>query len=60
MSSIFLLLQRVHKRVHNSAVTMNYSEPKIFTGGVDITAWSKLSLKEKKEALAKKWYWIKY
>lgn len=35
---------------------MNYSEPKIFTGGVDISAWSKLSLKEKKEALSKKWY----
>jgi hypothetical protein len=39
---------------------MNYSEPKIFTGGVDITAWSKLSIRDKKEPLLKKWYGIKY
>ncbi|PQJ73587.1 tyrosine-type recombinase/integrase [Polaribacter butkevichii] len=35
---------------------LNYSEPKIFTGGVDIGAWSKLSKKDKKEALSKNWY----
>ncbi len=35
---------------------LNYSEPKIFTGGVDIGVWSKLSKKDKKEALSKNWY----
>jgi integrase len=35
---------------------LNYSEPKIFTGGVDINTWSKLSAKDKKSALSKKWY----
>ena len=56
MSSFFLLLQRVHDKVHDSAMKLNYSEPKIFTGGVDITSWSKLSAKEKKTALSKSWY----
>ncbi|WP_245891941.1 tyrosine-type recombinase/integrase [Polaribacter glomeratus] len=35
---------------------LNYSEPKIFTGGVDINTWTKLSTKEKKEAMSKHWY----
>lgn len=56
MSSFFLLLQRVHDRVHVLPMKLNYSEPKIFTGGVDINGWSKLSPKEKKDALAKSWY----
>ena len=56
MPSFFLLLQRVHDRVHDLPMKLNYSEPKIYTGGVDITAWSKLSAKAKKEALLKKWY----
>jgi integrase len=56
MSSFFLLLQRVHDKVHDSAMKLNYSEPKIFTGGVDITSWSKLSAKDKKTALSKSWY----
>jgi len=56
MSSIFLLLQKVHETVHDFPMKTNYSEPKIFTGGVDINQWSKLSKKEKKEALKKHWY----
>jgi integrase len=56
MSSFFSLLQRVHEKVHDSAMKLNYSEPKIFTGGVDVNAWSKLSAKDKKDALSKKWY----
>jgi integrase len=56
MSSFFLLLQRVHARVHDCPMKLNYSEPKIFTGGVDISLWSKLSTEEKKEALSKNWY----
>ena len=55
MSSFFLLLQRVHARVHDCPMKLNYSEPKIFTGGVDISLWSKLSTEEKKEALSKNW-----
>ena len=35
---------------------LNYSEPKIYTGGVDATSWSKLSTKDKKKALSKSWY----
>jgi integrase len=35
---------------------LNYSEPKIYTGGVDVSLWSKLSAKEKKIALSKNWY----
>jgi integrase len=56
MPSFFLLLQRVHDKVHDSAMKLNYSEPKIFTGGLDIGAWSKLSAKDKKTALSKSWY----
>ena len=56
MPSFFLLLQRVHDKVHDSAMKLNYSEPKIFTGSIDITSWSKLPAKEKKIALSKSWY----
>jgi integrase len=56
MSSIYLLLHRVHDCVHDSPTEMNYSEPKIFTGGVVITAWKKLSKTEQKAALNKDWY----
>jgi integrase len=56
MPSFFLLLQRVHDKVHDSAMKLNYSKPKIFTGGVNISAWSKLSAKDKKAALSKSWY----
>lgn len=33
-----------------------YSEPKIFTGGVNITQWKDLSSAEKKQALSKEWF----
>ena len=64
MSSVFILLQKVHQIVHHlnennpdlTLKTKNYSEPNIYTGGVDIRLWSKLSKDEKKEALSKKWY----
>ncbi|MCL7765032.1 site-specific integrase [Polaribacter sp. Z014] len=56
MSSYYLLLQKVHEKVHDSTMKLNYSEPKIYTGGVDINSWSKLSFKEKKDALSKSWY----
>lgn len=33
-----------------------YSIPKIYTGGVDVTKWKKLSNEEKELALSKNWY----
>lgn len=35
---------------------LDYSEPKIFTGGVDISNWSKLTSVQKKDALSKSWF----
>jgi hypothetical protein len=56
MSSILVLLQNVHETVHVFNMKLNYSEPKIFTGGVDISKWNKLSKEEQKAALEKDWY----
>jgi integrase len=56
MSSILVLLQNVHETVHVFNMKLNYSEPKIFTGGVDIAQWNKLSKEEQKAALEKDWY----
>ncbi|MFC0604590.1 tyrosine-type recombinase/integrase [Winogradskyella pulchriflava] len=56
MSSIFLLLQKVHENVHVLSMKTNYSEPKIYTGGVDINQWSKLTKSEQTKALNKDWY----
>ena len=59
MSSILLLLQRVHQNVHQTVHTLTpkkYSEPRIYTGGVDITLWSQLSKEEHNAALSKDWY----
>lgn len=35
---------------------MIHNKPKIYTGGVDISQWSKLKSSEKKAALSKPWY----
>jgi hypothetical protein len=51
MSNIFIHLQRVHETVHDFQILTykkllqkkNFSTPKISTGGVDISQWSKLS-----------------
>ena len=56
MSSIFLLLQKVHENVYDFPMKLNYSEPKIYTGGVDINTWTKLSRATQREALNKEWY----
>ena len=56
MSLNSLLLLAVHKNVHVLPMKLNYSEPKIYTGGVDISNWSKLSFEEKRKALNKPWY----
>ncbi|RLD26990.1 MAG: hypothetical protein DRI75_10570 [Bacteroidetes bacterium] len=35
---------------------LNFSEPKIYTGSVDISQWSRLSTNQQKDALSKDWY----
>jgi len=59
MSSILLLLQRVHQNVHQTGHTLakkNFSQPRIYTGGVDITLWNELSKEEQNKAISKDWY----
>jgi integrase len=59
MSNILLLLQRVHQNVHQTRHSLDkkkFSEPKIYTGGVDITLWNELSKEEQKNAISKDWY----
>ncbi|QXP71278.1 tyrosine-type recombinase/integrase [Polaribacter sp. R2A056_3_33] len=56
MSISFLLLRTVNATVNVLPMKLNYSEPKIYTGGVPISSWSKLSLQEKKVALSKDWF----
>jgi integrase len=61
MASILLLLQTVHQNVHQIEMKANYSKPLIFTGGVDIKQWNKLSNDEKKKAISRDWYvYFKY
>ncbi|MFC4267350.1 tyrosine-type recombinase/integrase [Polaribacter marinivivus] len=52
----FLLLRTVNATVNVFSMKLNYSEPKIYTGGVDISQWAKLSSLTKKEALSKDWF----
>lgn len=56
MSLNNLLLRAVHENVHDYKMIQPYSNPKIYTGGVDILAWTKLSKKQKSDALSKEWY----
>ena len=56
MPTIFLLLQKVHENVHVFPMKLNYSQPKIYTGGVDVSRWSKLTKQEREKALSKDWY----
>lgn len=64
MSIILVHLQKVHDLVHNSQLNSSknllkkkdFSEPKIYTGGVNVLLWSKLTDVEKKVALSKNWY----
>lgn len=50
------LFDYLQEKVHVFRMKPDFSEPKIYTGGVDITNWSKLAPKAKKMALAKSWY----
>ncbi len=56
MSLNSLLLQAVYENVHVLLMKSNYSEPKIFTGGIQIKAWLKLSKAQQNAALNKEWY----
>lgn len=56
MSKLLVLLLAVHDTVHDLPMKTNYSEPKIFTGKVDVSKWNKLSRQEQNEAISKDWY----
>ncbi len=51
-----LLLQTVNTTVNVFDMKLNFSSPKIYTGGVLISEWSKLSKLQKEEALNKDWF----
>ena len=58
MSKLLHLLTNVNNNVNDFILVKPqklYSEPKIYTGGVDISKWSKLSKQEKDIALSKHW-----
>ncbi|MDO8317230.1 MAG: tyrosine-type recombinase/integrase [Flavobacterium sp.] len=56
MPKLLVLLQNVHDYVHDLPMKSNYSGPYIYTGNVDIKAWSTLSKLVKEQALSKEWY----
>ena len=56
MSLISLILQNVYENVYVLPMKSLYSEPKIYTGGIQVKQWSKLSKKDQKKALSKEWY----
>ena len=56
MPEISVFLAAVHDFVHDSTMKKDFSQPKIFTGGVDFSQWANLSLEDKSSALKKEWY----
>ncbi|TLF47121.1 tyrosine-type recombinase/integrase [Maribacter aurantiacus] len=56
MSNISLLLLKVHENVHVFNMKLNFSEPKIYTGGVNIDDWPRLTKEQRKKAMEKQWY----
>ena len=56
MSSISLFLRTLNDSVNVFKVNQPYSEPKIFTGEVNITQWKDFTSAEKKLALFKEWF----
>ncbi|WP_276165474.1 tyrosine-type recombinase/integrase [Zobellia alginiliquefaciens] len=56
MPTISVVLQTVNETVYTFPMKPNFTEPKIYTGGVDVRQWSKLSKTEQKKALKKPWY----
>ena len=59
MPKLIDILRNVHENVHDFKKLKpkrKYSEPRIYTGGIDISRWSKLTNKEQEKALSKPWY----
>ena len=56
MFSFSLFLQTVHENVHGLNMKLNFSAPKIYTGGLAILQWSNYSKQEQNDALKKDWY----
>lgn len=56
MSLSFLLLRTVNASVNVFDMKLNFSTPKIYTGGVLISEWSNLTELQKEEALNKDWF----
>jgi hypothetical protein len=55
MSSI-LLLYKGTSTPNSTHFDPKYSEPRIYTGGIDITLWNQFSKLEQSTALSKDWY----
>lgn len=58
MSAILSILTKVNETVNvfDLKLKRKYTDPKIYTGGIDITKWSKYSKAEQEKALAKNWF----
>jgi integrase len=58
MSNILHILRRVNENVNDFTLKpkRKYSDPKIYTGGLDIAKWSKYSKAEQEIALQKNWF----
>lgn len=55
MKKISLFLSAVHNIIHDLPILSNYSEPKIFSGGIKISEWNRLPKKKQDVALSKVW-----
>ncbi|BCY28377.1 tyrosine-type recombinase/integrase [Flavobacterium okayamense] len=58
MSKILRILEIVNQNVNDFQLKpkRKYSEPKIYTGGVNIAAWHKYTKEEQENALKKEWF----
>ena len=58
MSAILHILRQVNENVNDFTVKpkRNYSDPKIYTGGIEITNWTKYTKAEQEIALKKNWF----
>src|SRR5680860_233004 len=56
MPSISVLLSTVNENVNVFRMKLNFSEPKISTGGVDVNKWSSLTKAERTRAIDKDWF----
>ncbi len=58
MSRILRILEIVNENVNDFTVSKkpNFTQPKIYTGGIDISKWSKYTKAEQEKALGKNWF----